>query len=128
MMLDIDNFKYVNDNFGHEAGDEVLRKIVETVYANCRSSDRLIRWGGDEFVGIFDGMKREICVTFSEKVLRSVSALEFNFDGRIHHVTVSIGFAYFSPDDAGYEDALSRADSALYRSKTSGKNTACFGI
>ncbi len=125
MLLDVDNFKSVNDTYGHEAGDEVLKKIVKAVYENSRASDKLIRWGGDEFVGIFEGMKREICEAYSEKLLKSISSIEYDFGKGNAHVTVSVGFAYFSKEDNGYEDVLSRADEALYRSKANGKNSGC---
>lgn len=125
MMLDVDNFKSVNDTFGHDAGDEVLKKIVGAIYSNCRSSDKIIRWGGDEFVGIFDGMKRDVCRHLMENILSSVSQIPFSFGGEDFRVTVSIGFAYFQPSDFGYEAVLSRADDALYHSKAHGKNSAC---
>lgn len=122
MLLDVDNFKGVNDTYGHDAGDEVLKQIVATVYHNCRASDKLIRWGGDEFVGIFDGMKLDYCTSFANKLLEAVSKIPFEFDGKEVSVTVSLGFAYFRPEDTTYKAALNRADQALYQSKAKGKN------
>lgn len=122
MMLDVDNFKGVNDTYGHEAGDEVLKKIVGAVYKNCRSNDKIIRWGGDEFVGIFEGMKYSSCKSFASKILESVSKVTFVSGDSTFNVTVSIGFTSFKPTDNSYEDALARADSALYCSKVNGKN------
>ncbi|MCR5725033.1 MAG: diguanylate cyclase [Treponema sp.] len=122
MLLDVDNFKGINDTYGHDAGDLVLKKIIETVYANCRASDKIIRWGGDEFVGIFDGMKLEYCTLFADKLLKAVSSIPFVLHGKQVSVTVSLGFAFFRNEDASYKDALNRADQALYQSKARGKN------
>ena len=123
MMLDVDKFKFVNDTYGHEAGDKVLKSIVESLYKNCRSSDKIIRWGGDEFIGIFDGMKEEVCQVFAKKLLSSVESLHHEINGKPFVVTVSIGFAYFSDSDISYKDVLARADEALYKSKKKGRNS-----
>ncbi|WP_191018058.1 diguanylate cyclase [Treponema zioleckii] len=128
MMLDVDNFKSVNDTYGHEAGDQVLKKIIDTIYVNCRTNDKIIRWGGDEFIGIFDGMKPEVIPNFAEKLLNSVQNTKFNFGGKETNVTVSLGFSYFSKKDKQSDDVLSRADLALYKSKENGKNSSCINL
>ncbi|MCR5724802.1 MAG: diguanylate cyclase [Treponema sp.] len=128
MLLDVDNFKSINDTYGHEAGDIVLKQLVQTVYGECRTSDKIIRWGGDEFVGIFEGMRREVCSGLAENVLKAVSSTQFVFDGKTAKVTVSIGFSYFRTGDNGYEDAVARADDALYQSKANGKNTCSIKV
>ncbi len=128
MMLDVDNFKSVNDTYGHEAGDQVLKKIVETIYLTCRANDKIIRWGGDEFIGIFDGMKTRIISKFAEKLLNAVQNVKFNINGEEFYVTVSLGFSYFSKNDKHFDDVLSRADMALYKSKANGKNSSCISL
>ncbi len=122
MLLDVDKFKSVNDTYGHEAGDEVLKKVVSTMKKNIRSSDYLIRWGGDEFVGIFPNLTRSELEAVAKKLLFAVSDLRVNSNGQVVKVTVSLGFTYFHNDDEGYQDALNRADEGLYESKEGGRN------
>ena len=98
--------------------------MVDAVYRTCRASDKIIRWGGDEFVGIFEGMSKEYCKNFADKLLNAIASLNFYSGEKTFSVTVSLGFAYFSPLDKSYTDVISRADSALYESKANGKNTA----
>lgn len=117
MMFDIDNFKSINDTYGHNIGDIVLVEIVSIIKGFIRSSDQIIRWGGDEFIGIFPGLKMEHAKGYGEKILDLVSQsrigdMEDNF-----RVTISIGFSCFSDKDRDYNDVLERADNALYRSK-----------
>ncbi len=122
MMFDLDGFKYINDHFGHKIGDLVLIEVVRTINTIIRSSDHLIRWGGDEFVGVFPGLKEENILGSGEKILNEISAIEIPVDDDIIKITVSIGFSYFKDGDIDYNDVLKRADDAMYQSKKQGKN------
>ncbi len=122
MMLDVDNFKQINDSYGHKAGDIVLAEIVNTLKGLIREADQIIRWGGDEFVGIFPGLKEENITQFGMTLLEQTTALNIRFEKEIIHVSVSVGFSYIKETDNDYNDVLKRADIALYKSKEQGKN------
>lgn len=117
MMFDIDNFKSINDTYGHKIGDIVLIEIINTIKGFIRSSDQIIRWGGDEFIGIFPGLKMEHAKEYGEKILELVSQLRFGETEDKFDVTVSIGFSCFLDKDKDYNDVLERVDEALYKSK-----------
>lgn len=122
MMMDIDNFKSINDSCGHDVGDQVLKEVVNTISQSIRSSDKLIRWGGDEFVGIFYGSKEEDTAYFGNKILAAVSSLKIPAGNETLDPTLSIGISYFKEKDEDFSDALKRADQAMYRSKEEGRN------
>ncbi|MCR5054257.1 MAG: diguanylate cyclase [Lachnospiraceae bacterium] len=122
MLLDVDKFKTVNDTYGHDAGDEVLKKVVRIMQKNMRTRDRLIRWGGDEFVGIFDGISREALDELAKKLVTAVSGMQIHAADQEINVTVSLGFTFFHMEDKDYTDAVKRADEGLYQSKTGGRN------
>jgi diguanylate cyclase (GGDEF)-like protein/PAS domain S-box-containing protein len=122
MMLDIDLFKAINDDYGHEAGDAVLCAMVRACTAELRVLDVLARWGGDEFVFVLPGATSEGAVATAERLRERLAALRVPV-GREGNTrfTVSIGIAVPSSDDdtAGL---LVRADQALYSAKNSGRN------
>lgn len=122
IMFDVDNFKGINDNFGHDTGDRVLTEIVNRVYQVIRSTDSLIRWGGDEFVGIFRGLRQENSIYAAEKVVTAIADLKILQGEQIITPTISLGIAYFEGKDETFEEALKRADAAMYMSKREGKN------
>jgi diguanylate cyclase (GGDEF)-like protein len=122
MMFDIDNFKNINDTYGHLAGDQVLIEITKAIYQVIRSSDRLIRWGGDEFILIFSGLNKSVANAYGMKILSVVAALKIPLENEIISPTLSIGFSYFRETDTDYTEAVRRADQALYVSKTNGRN------
>lgn len=122
MMFDIDDFKSINDKSGHGVGDQVLIQVVKKVNSLIRSSDQLIRWGGDEFLGIFPGMKEEHVMEFCLDILRNIENMEIQTEKGIIKTTISAGITYFEGTDTSWEDALKRADEAMYKSKNQGKN------
>lgn len=122
MLFDIDNFKRINDCYGHCEGDRVLQEIVRTVYKTIRNTDELFRLGGDEFAGIFYGVNEKNATLFADKILQAVSALKHEAGDEIISLSISIGISHFKEDDTGYTDALKRADEAMYRSKFEGGN------
>jgi len=123
MMFDIDDFKYINDEYGHHLGDQVLKEVVEKINTLTRSSDIIVRWGGDEFVGIFSGLKEESIMDFGEKLLEGVSEIKVATENKEIGITVSVGFSQFDEKDQVYSEVIRRADDAMYQSKKSGKNT-----
>lgn len=122
MMFDLDDFKSINDKYGHNMGDVVLYEVCQTINQMNRSSDFLVRWGGDEFIGVFPGLKEEIIPEFGQKIMDAISSLEIKTGEGNIKVSISVGFAVFDETDTDYNDAIKRADDALYKSKREGKN------
>jgi diguanylate cyclase (GGDEF)-like protein/PAS domain S-box-containing protein len=122
MLVDLDEFKQVNDSLGHRAGDAVLREVAQRLALCVRKADTLARHGGDEFVVVMSDVQAEAdCKLVAEKVLRSLAA-EFRVEDRALALGASIGISLF-PTDAGDGDALLRnADAAMYRAKQLGRN------
>jgi diguanylate cyclase (GGDEF)-like protein len=118
LMVDVDHFKRVNDTLGHEAGDDVLRLVAQTLQFMTRSTDMVARYGGEEFVVVLPGTEAEAAVSFAEQLRLNIA----NLSWRGHPLTVSIGV------DAGMATGktecqlVARADAALYRAKNSGRN------
>ncbi len=122
MMLDVDFFKSINDTWGHDVGDQILVEIVKTINSVIRSSDRIIRWGGDEFIVIFYGLQQKNALAFGEKILAITSSIKLVVKEQEISPTLSIGFSFFKEGDSDYTEVLKRADEALYQSKTNGRN------
>lgn len=122
MLFDIDNFKSVNDSCGHDVGDKVLKEIANMVNQTIRSTDKLIRWGGDEFVAIFFDLTRENALNIGEKILSVVSSLKIPAGNEVITPTISMGITYFSESDEDIAEVLKRADLAMYQSKAEGRN------
>ncbi|HVE70768.1 MAG TPA: sensor domain-containing diguanylate cyclase [Thermoanaerobaculia bacterium] len=123
-MLDIDNFKKINDTFGHPIGDEILKGLVEELMTNARDTDVVARYGGEEFAVIFpdtpSAAARDVANRFRSLVENRVFAPAAL--GRTLHITVSIGIAVFPANGLTPADLISRADAALYYAKKNGKN------
>jgi len=126
MLIDLDDFKQVNDSLGHRAGDAVLREAAQRLALCVRKADTLARHGGDEFVVVISDVQAESdCKLVAEKVLRSLAAA-FHLEGRALALGASIGISLF-PTDAGDGDGLLRnADAAMYRAKQLGRSQYCF--
>jgi len=124
VTFDIDDFKRINDTYGHDAGDRVLKRIATVIHNHIRSTDHLFRWGGDEFLLLYRGLRPENIMRVCQNLLNAVSADVHSFGGRHESVSLSMGITYFRETDSDYSDALKRADVALYRSKANGKNQA----
>jgi len=121
LLIDIDDFKALNDRLGHAAGDTVLVRIARILNESVRESDVLARYGGEEFVVLAPGTDLEGAAYLAEKVRTSVAESSFGVDpsGEPMRVTVSIGVAEYAGDRRGFFDT---ADRALYRAKAAGKN------
>ncbi len=126
LFLDLDNFKQVNDQFGHEAGNEVLRLTARECGAHIRSTDVAGRYGGDEFVIVLVGTGRDGAVVVGEKVCGAVQEIGARLGYPAGLVTASIGVAEYRPDKEE-EDVLVAADRALYRAKAAGRNQVATG-
>ncbi len=122
LMFDIDSFKHINDAFGHDAGDQVLKKVVSAVQKAIRNRDKLFRWGGDEFVGICYDVSSESAAVLAEKVLKAVDSLHIAIGGEFIKPTISLGVSRFETGDTEFSDAVKRADKAMYQSKAQGGN------
>ncbi|WP_187170473.1 sensor domain-containing diguanylate cyclase [Salidesulfovibrio onnuriiensis] len=121
LMFDIDHFKRVNDTFGHNAGDEVLRKVSETVTSLVRTTDRFGRWGGEEFLLLATDTDIEAAAVLAERIREAVAETRFT---TAEPVTISLGVARYQPDET-YENLVQRADTALYKAKDSGRDRVC---
>lgn len=122
LMLDLDYFKQINDCHGHAAGDIVLHAFGQTLAAELRKVDTAGRIGGEEFAIVLPATESTAAMVFAERLRQTVAAAETRLDGMILHITVSIGVAQLLGDDARPEDALARADRALYHAKETGRN------
>jgi diguanylate cyclase len=121
LLWDLDNFKVINDSYGHRAGDRVLQSVAACFMAAVRGNDFVARIGGEEFVMLLNGAKVEQALFIANQVRSAVEALRFHFRGTPVRVTVSCGLTQVKEDD-GAEAAFDRADAALYRAKRGGKN------
>jgi len=122
LFLDLDAFKAVNDNFGHQAGDELLRKVAERLLAAVRDSDTVARIAGDEFALILEKVQdAQVARGVAERVLLSLRR-PFPLPGAELLITASIGIACFPEDARSPQELLRLADEAMYRAKSGGKN------
>jgi two-component system chemotaxis response regulator CheY len=113
-ICDIDQFKAYNDHHGHLAGDEVIRRVADTIRSELRQGDEVYCYGGEEFLVVLPEQSREAAMRAVERVRAAVGALG--------DVTLSAGVAELAKGDAAIESALARADAALYRAKAEGRN------
>lgn len=121
IMMDLDHFKKVNDTYGHDAGDIVLREISKTITAQLRKSDIACRYGGEEILIVLYDADKNFAVEKIEFLRQSISDLEFKFVNLIN-ITASFGIAMFPADGRTSEDLIRAADQALYQSKMNGRN------
>lgn len=121
LVWDVDDFKSINDRFGHQAGDKALRVIANSLRARLRETDFIARFGGEEFVCLLCGTQGEEAQKVADEMRRSVEENGFHSAGKPVRVTISCGIAAFSEGD-GVDAVFSKADTALYRAKSRGKN------
>ena len=124
LLLDIDYFKRVNDTYGHAAGDDVLRELAARATACVRSVDLVARLGGEEFVVVMPEVDLTVATSVAERLRQTVAAKPFTIrdNGKQLHSTLSIGIAAALPGADTRDCWLKRADDALYRAKTAGRN------
>ena len=122
-LADLDHFKSANDTYGHDAGDQVLKKFAQILKANSRRSDICGRFGGEEFLAIITHARRADACMVIERIRKQFEETEFVFGERRLKVTVSFGIAGFEvPPAQDLADLIAQADAALYSAKRLGRN------
>lgn len=124
-IFDVDDFKKINDSYGHEIGDKVLCGIVNCILKELQSETLFGRWGGEEFLIIFPDVERKEIKTLMNSVVKAVENEKFVFDGINVNVTVTAGVADTTSAD-NFDEVVAFADSLMYRGKLAGKNQVVF--
>ena len=122
-MFDIDHFKDVNDTYGHEAGDRVLKGVAKSVGGILRKTDMFVRYGGEEFIILLIQTDLEKGLKVANKLRKTVQETEFLYEGNKVTITVSVGITEATPSDIEYKTIFNRVDSYMYKAKESGRNT-----
>ncbi|MDD2358486.1 MAG: diguanylate cyclase [Thiovulaceae bacterium] len=122
IIMDIDHFKYINDNFGHQIGDDVLIKVAEILQQSIRKIDVLGRFGGEEFLIICPQTEKEGVIIAAENIRKNIESYEFD---TVQHITISLGLTSYQLGD-DENTMIKRSDDALYLSKNKGRNKATF--
>lgn len=122
LMIDIDNFKQINDKYGHIAGDKILVFIAQMLKKTLRDGDKVFRYGGEEFVIVLNRIDTEHCIKIADRLLYLISSNKLVYKSSMIQVTVSIGGTKFIPGKDTSDSILERADKALYNAKNNGKN------
>ncbi len=125
IMIDIDDFKEVNDNYGHQRGDTILKDIASIFKSLVRKTDSAVRYGGEEFAIILSQTAKRHGQVFADRVVKSIATSKLKGNSHNKTITVSAGLAGY-PDDANSQELLiQKADEALYQAKKMGKNALC---
>ena len=122
MFLDIDYFKMVNDTYGHDVGDDILRKLAITMKKSISSNETLIRYGGEEFLILMKNATQESAKELANKINADFSKIIFNYGGDSFSKTVSIGYSFFPTDTDQFWKCIKYADISLYEAKSTGRN------
>jgi diguanylate cyclase (GGDEF)-like protein/PAS domain S-box-containing protein len=122
LLLDIDDFKQINDSYGHQEGDQVLQRIADSGKAVLRRGDLFGRIGGEEFAAVFPGCTAQVAEQIAERLQREIQRLSFSHGQQVYGVTVSQGLTGLGDEDADLDALFARADAAMYQAKRQGKN------
>lgn len=122
LFFDLDEFKYINDTFGHRAGDSILIRVAGAVGALIRSNEVFCRLGGDEFAILMPEASAEDAQALAERIVRAVAQIPFRFEGKNLRLTCSLGIAAYPEQAASAEELVAHADAAMYQAKEAGKN------
>jgi len=125
LLLDLDHFKRINDGYGHDVGDRVLKMVAKTLALSCRKSDLICRWGGEEFVMILGNVETTTYREAVERVRKLIKRSRLGLDGAKLRVTVS-GGAVIATQDEDEASIMRRADALLYESKSAGRDRIGF--
>jgi diguanylate cyclase (GGDEF)-like protein len=125
VMFDLDHFKKVNDRYGHDAGDHVLREFTRILRANCREVDIPARYGGEEFLVLMPALGTRAAALFAERIRRELAAAEMRHGEHNFRLTVSAGVCKWSKAADSLTAMHKLADQALYKAKNSGRNRVC---
>ena len=123
MMLDVDHFKHVNDNYGHDTGDVALRMLADSLREGRRGEDMAARYGGEEFAVILPQADAAGAMIAAERLRMLIAAMDIP---RVGHLTVSIGVASFPAQASSRDTLVKAADRGLYEAKRTGRNKVCF--
>ena len=123
MFFDLDEFKTINDSYGHRAGDALLIRVAGEIGALVRRNEVLARLGGDEFAILLPGVQSHEAEALADRVVRAVAQIPFRFEGQNLRATTSLGIAYYPTHSVDADDLVARADIAMYQAKDAGKNT-----
>tara|TARA_B100000446_G_scaffold96588_1_gene90580 strand:+ start:1692 stop:3425 length:1734 start_codon:yes stop_codon:yes gene_type:complete len=126
MVCDIDLFKRINDNYGHLAGDKVLKIIAKSLQINLRDSDFIARFGGEEFVALMPETSREEAKLVADKLRQKIENSPFSFKKEPVQITISFGISEFAQNESA-DEVFARADKALYEAKDNGRNQVKLG-
>jgi diguanylate cyclase (GGDEF)-like protein len=121
-LLDLDHFKKLNDQYGHQAGDKVLCDVTETISEMLREHDVVARYGGEEFALVLSSTPRSAGLDLGERVRQRIAEQGFTYGEQVLPVTISLGLASFPEDGTTRESLLKAADKALYKAKEAGRN------
>ena len=121
LMIDADNFKMINDQHGHLAGDKVLYFFAQSIKSVIRGGDKVYRYGGEEFTVVLNRCDREQAFILADKIRSKIEQSDLIYSGKTIRITVSVGATLHHAGDS-YDDFIGRADEALYRAKKEGKN------
>lgn len=127
LLLDIDDFKLINDTYGHPEGDNVLQRIAECGQAALRRGDVFGRIGGEEFAAVFPGCAPDMAMQVAERLQREIQRLSFSHADQTFGITVSQGLTSLTAEDENVDSLFSRADAAMYEAKRQGKNRIISG-
>ena len=122
ILIDIDHFKRINDNYGHKVGDSCLREVAYLIRSSIRQSDFLARYGGEELIAILDGSDASNARNVAEKIRSCIEKARFHFHDESISVTVSLGVTQVAPSDTDPDIPFMRVDEALYTAKNDGRN------
>ena len=122
MFLDIDYFKMVNDTYGHDIGDDILRKLAITMKKSIGANETLVRYGGEEFLILMKNATQESAKELANKINSDFSKIIFNYGGDSFSKTVSIGYSFFPTDTDQFWKCIKYADISLYEAKATGRN------
>lgn len=126
LMLDLDDFKEINDTYGHEAGDLALQAFAHLLVENVRESDLAARMGGEEFNVLLPDTEIENAIILAERIRAAIEAKKFQVQGRAIHLTVSIGVAAYDEQATSLQALIKQADDCLYRAKHGGRNRVVY--
>lgn len=124
LMIDIDNFKQLNDQYGYQAGDYTLKKIAASLKSSTRDIDIVARYGGEEFIILLPLTDEENTLAIAKKLIDHIASLQLTFGDSNITSTISIGCTNCTSEDKDISACITRADKALYKAKSGGKNRA----
>ena len=128
LLFDLDNFKTINDRYGHAVGDRTLQIFADLAKAHIGEAGTVGRWGGDEFVAVLPNTNREIAATVAERIRLALEHEAADIDGRVVGATVSTGIAFSNHGAFELPVMLLKADQALYRAKADGRNRLAISV